>query len=278
MTTARNLVFKKTIANASAQNACDYLAEHSGLSKGRVKDAMSKGAVWLAKKGGKRRRLRRATTALETGDRIEFYYDEALLALKPAAARCVDDRVRYSVWVKPAGLLAQGTDYGDHCALMRVAESHFRPVRPVFLVHRLDREAAGLMLIAHDRQAAAQLSALFSDSRIDKRYRIKVRGAVREKQGEIKLPLDGKSALTRYTVVDYDAAADAATLDVAIETGRLHQIRRHFAMIGHPVLGDPKYGAGNKNSEGMQLTAVGLRFRCPFSGRDMDYALNETAI
>jgi tRNA pseudouridine32 synthase/23S rRNA pseudouridine746 synthase len=275
MTTQQRFSFKTTIDAAAPQNGCAFLAGQSGLSKSKVKDAMAKGAVWLSKKGGKRRRLRRATAALGPGDILEFYYDEGLLSIKPPAAPCLDDQKRYSVWFKPAGLMAQGTDYGDHCSLLRQVEIHFHPHRPVFLVHRLDREAAGVMLIAHDSQAAARLSALFRDNRINKRYRVRVRGDIEEKTGEIHLPLDGKEALTRYSVVGYDAAADAATLDVSIETGRLHQIRRHFAMIGHAVLGDPRYGTGNKNSEGMRLAAVGLRFRCPFSGRDMDYSVHE---
>ena len=275
MTNARRFSLKKTIDVAESRNACDYLAEHTGLSKARVKDAMAKGAAWLAKKGGKRRRLRRATTSLAAGDGVEFYYDQAMLAIVPPPVRCVEDRGRYSVWFKPAGLLAQGTDYGDHCSLLRQSELLCRPHRPVFLVHRLDREAAGLMVVAHDRQAAAQLSALFRDDRITKRYRVRVRGEPGQRQGEIDLPLDGKRALTRYSVVNYDLATDTATLDVVIATGRIHQIRRHLAMIDHPVLGDPKYGSGNKHSKGLQLAAVGLRFRCPFSGRDMDYSLHE---
>jgi tRNA pseudouridine32 synthase/23S rRNA pseudouridine746 synthase len=105
---------------------------------------------------------------------------------------------------------------------------------------------------------------------------VRVRGKIEEKKGEITLPLDGKRALTRYVVTDYDAATDVATLDVTIETGRLHQIRRHLALIAHPVMGDPKYGAGNKNNgEGMQLAAVGLSFRSPFDGREMNYSIHD---
>lgn len=276
MTAQQRFSFKKTVDAATPQTCCDYLAEHAGLSKGKVKDAMAKGAVWLGRPGGKRRRLRRATAALQPGDVLEFYYDEALLRSAPPTARCVDDQRRYSVWFKPAGLMAQGTEYGDHCALLRQVEGHFHRRRPVFLVHRLDREAAGLMLIAHDGEAAARLSALFRDKHIAKHYRVRVRGEVKQSRGEIDLPLDGKPALTRYTLADYDSAADVTTLEVSIATGRLHQIRRHFAMIGHGVMGDPQYGTGNKNRDGMQLAAVGLRFRCPFTGREMAYASHDT--
>ncbi|HLT22061.1 MAG TPA: hypothetical protein VKZ84_01395, partial [Bacteriovoracaceae bacterium] len=53
-------------------------------------------------------------------------------------------------------------------------------------------------------------------------------------------------------------------VEVEIKTGRLHQIRKHFEMIGHPVLGDPKYGKGNKNKDGLKLQAYALEFRDPF--------------
>lgn len=272
MTSQQRFSFKQTIAAETPHSCCDYLAAHTALSKSKLKDAMLKGAVWISRRGGKRRRLRRASAALQAGDVLELYYDADLLRSVPPAAQCVDDQRRYSVWFKPAGLMAQGTEYGDHCALLRQVENHFQPRRPVFLVHRLDREAAGLMLVAHDGQAAARLSALFRDNLIAKRYRVRVRGAVQQREGEIDLPLDGKAALSRYGLLEYDAGSDVSTLEVSIATGRLHQIRRHFAMIGHGVMGDPRYGSDNKNRDGLQLTAVGLRFRCPFSGRDMDYS------
>jgi tRNA pseudouridine32 synthase / 23S rRNA pseudouridine746 synthase len=276
MIDTRPIFFKRTLEAVTPHTICHYLADSTGLSKGRIKDAMIKGAVWISNKGGKRRRLRRATAIPRVGDTLELYFDPALLAIRPMEARCVDDRRRYSVWFKPAGMMAQGTDYGDHSALLRQVEIHFRPQRQVFLVHRLDREAEGLMLVAHDRQAAARLSALFRDNGISKHYRVQVRGAMGETRGVIDLPLDGKRALTRYTVADYHAASDVTTLDVMIETGRFHQIRRHLALCGHPAIGDPKYGAGNKNNEGLRLAAVGLRFRCPFGGETLRYAVHES--
>jgi len=78
----------------------DFLAQHADLSKGRIKNAMNKGAVWLKKTKGKQVRIRRATTSLKTGDSLSLYYDEKLLALKPPTAECISDQKRYSVWVQ----------------------------------------------------------------------------------------------------------------------------------------------------------------------------------
>ncbi len=267
-------LLKTAIPSSFTGTACDFLAAQSGISRSRIKDAMNKGAVWIRRRRrGRLGRLRRSTAPVFAGDHIEFYYDEGLLAAKPPEARCISDQVRYSVWHKPAGLMAQGTMFGDHCSLLRQAELFFKASRQVFLVHRLDRETAGIMLIAHDGDAAARLSALFREKEITKQYRAVVRGDLRAKgaKGVIGLPLDGKPAVTEFEIGAYDAERDTTRVNVITRTGRLHQIRRHFDMIGFPVMGDPKYGRGNKNAEGMKLSALSLRFRCPFTGREVEY-------
>ncbi len=264
---------KKDVDSNKTTTAADFLTAESGLSKRKVKDAMIKGAVWLKKKKGGMNRLRRATAVLNKGDHIELHYDEKILSITPPSADCLSDRENYSVWHKPPGMTAQGTLYGDHCSLMRHAELFFISQRKVFLIHRLDREASGIMLIAHDKSAAAGLSKLFQKNLITKRYRAEILGDLHDLRGTIKFPLDGKSAITEYQVLSFDPERNTSTVDIVIRTGRLHQIRRHFEMIGHPVMGDPKYGKGNKNSEGMKLTAISLKFRCPVSGKEMEFSL-----
>jgi tRNA pseudouridine32 synthase/23S rRNA pseudouridine746 synthase len=254
--------------------ACDFLASKTGISKMKVKDAMNKGAVWIKKKG-RLARLRKATTLLQPGAHIELHYDSNLLSLVPPKPKLISDQMNYSVWLKPSGLMAQGTMFGDHCSLLRQAELFFQMKRPVFLVHRLDREADGIMLIAHTKEAAARLSELFQKKEIVKEYRIEVLGSLGEpgRKGTIDLPLDGKTAVTDYETIHYDARKNTTTASAFIKTGRLHQIRRHFDMIGHPVMGDPKYGKANKNKEGMKLTAVSLKFLCPFSHREVEFRM-----
>lgn len=232
---------------------------------------MAKGAVTLTR-GGRAKRLRRATFALQPGDTLSLWYNPDVLALVPPEPRLLADEKQYSVWVKPAGLLAQGTQDGDHCALLRIAEVNLQ--REAFLVHRLDREAAGLMLIAHTGKAAAALSALFAAqdaaARIRKLYRVEVKGAAPE-HGEIAEPLDGKPALTRFSRVSYDAARNTSVLEVELVTGRKHQIRRHCAHSGFPVLGDPAYGEDNRDARGLQLFATALEFTCPLTQRRRAY-------
>jgi len=260
---------KKTVGPDDPKTVIEFLDGHSGISKVRIKDAMNKGAVWLKRTHGKQYRIRRATTILKPGDHLSFYYDEKLLALKPIAAECINDQKRYSVWFKPAGLMTQGTRYGDHCSLLRGVELFFKNKRKVFLIHRLDREAAGIVLVAHDKGAAGKLSRLFQNRSIVKHYRAQVLGNMAEKkpEGTIRIPLDGKPAITEYKTINYDPSSNTTLVDVIIQTGRKHQIRRHFEMIGFPVMGDPRYGEGNKNTAGMNLTATALEFECPFNGK-----------
>jgi tRNA pseudouridine32 synthase / 23S rRNA pseudouridine746 synthase len=259
------------------ETAVDALARVSALPKGRIKDALAKGAVTLTR-GGKTKRLRRATFALQRGDTLSLHYNPDVLALTPPEPTLVADEKQYSVWVKPAGLLAQGTHEGDHCALLRIAELQLK--RDAFLVHRLDREAVGLMLIAHTPKAAAAFSALFaaSDSagRIRKTYRVEVKGTTPE-SGEIATPLDGKPALTRFTRLATDAARNSSALEVELVTGRKHQIRRHCAESGFPVLGDPQYGENNKDARGLQLFAVALEFTCPLTRHQRSYRYTPVA-
>ncbi|UXI66546.1 RNA pseudouridine synthase [Tahibacter amnicola] len=228
---------------------------------------MAKGAVWL-RRGSKEKRLRRATAPLMRGDVLSLHYDEKVLAAVAADPTLLADERQYSVWIKPAGVLAQGTRTGDHCALLRLVEAKLG--RETFLVHRLDREAAGLMLIAHNAKAAAALSDLFARRQLEKTYRVDVRGRLPE-TGQFDAPLDGKPSRTTYHCTHYDADSDCSTALVQIESGRKHQIRRHFADAGFPVLGDPRYGQFNSDSRGLRLAAIELRFRCPLSGRERHY-------
>lgn len=257
------------------QIAIDFLVDNIELSKSKLKDMMNKGAVWHVDEKGKRRRIRRAMSDLKVGDRLEIFYDDTLLSIKPPLPRLVADLTHYSVWDKPAGLLSQGTDWGDHCSLPRMVELYFKPKREVFLVHRLDREASGLMMVAHSRKAAASLSELFaSGDRITKHYRVEVLGDTPE-EGVINTPIEGQAARTRYKKLKYDPHPDRSTLDVWIESGRKHQIRRHMESIGHPVIGDPRYGKGNKSNEGMKLRAVEMRFECPITQQEQHFSVLE---
>ncbi len=277
------LVVQKTITTKDPSTVCEVLSILSGLSKLRIKRAMTRGAAWLKHAGRKMQRIRRATAPVRPGDVIALYYDESILARQPPQSRCIKDFKQYSIWYKPAGLMTQGTRFGDHCALSRQVEQHYQSQhrgRQVLLVHRIDREAAGLVLVSHNRIAAARFSKMFRKRQIEKHYRIKVRGDLCSvgAEGTIDLALNNRPAQTLYRPLSYDPSTDQSLVRVQIITGRRHQIRRHFEMIGHPVMGDPLYGSNNKNETGLELTAISLTFECPFGNGQINTRIDPDVI
>ncbi len=253
--------------------ACDTLALATGLPKARIKDCMTKGGVWWSRPGRATARLRRATTLVNPGERLEIDYDPHLLALVPAQPELIAKTKHYSVWNKPSGVLAQGTRFADHCCLPRLAQALLGARSEPHPVHRLDREASGLMLLAHDGPAAAKLGELFRLGMIEKEYTVIVRGIPDSAELLSEQRLDGKDCRSRFTVLDTDQATNTALLAARIETGRRHQIRRHLAGLGFPVMGDPRHGKNNACALGLQLLARTLALTCPFTRAKKSWSL-----
>jgi tRNA pseudouridine32 synthase/23S rRNA pseudouridine746 synthase len=259
---------------SSQDNAVDLLHQATGLSKQRIKSAMTRGAVWLTR-GKKTQRLRRAKRTLAEDDEVHLYYDEKILAEAPTEPALLADIGGYSVWRKPYGLRSQGSKWGDHCTVARWAEQHLQPERPAFTVHRLDRAASGLLLVAHSKSMAAELSRLFGEREIEKRYRAVVVGDLSQGPAFIQVeePIDEKEAISEVSFRQLSADGERSLVDVRIETGRKHQIRRHLAALGHPVCGDRLYGEAAEGSMDLQLTAYLLAFHCPVNDERVEYRL-----
>jgi len=261
------------VVKTAGIKAVDLLVEASGLSRGQVKKAMKNGAAWLERRGHVQR-LRRADRRLLSGDELHLYYNAHIQQQMPPPAQLIADEGDYSVWFKPSGMYSQGSKWGDHCTVGRWAEQHLRPQRNAFVVHRLDRAASGLMLLAHSKKAAAALSALFRQRALNKQYRVKVWGAFPGGNVRIEAPLDGKPAVSRVSRLNYDPGRNQSLLQVDIDTGRKHQIRRHLVDAGFPVVGDRLYGRGDEEQD-LRLQAVCLAFDCPLSGERRKYRLPE---
>ncbi|OZG74089.1 hypothetical protein BTA51_08465 [Hahella sp. CCB-MM4] len=255
-------------------SAVDLIAAETGLSKQKVKDTMQKGAVWLKRGSKPRKRLRRAKTDLQINDQLDIYYDPHLLAISPGKASLVEDFGDYSVWYKPPGMLSQGTQWGDHCALLRVVEQAFAG-RKVFLLHRLDKEACGLIIVGHSPKAAARMGELLQSRAISKHYRALLSHAPESAEGTLTARIDGQDAETRYRVLGSGAESASVKVDIDLITGRKHQIRRHFSGIGCALVGDREYG-GPSSPDGLCLAAVRLAFQCPLKNRQRDITLPES--
>ncbi len=248
-------------------SAIDCLEQVLKLGRQQIKRVMQNGAVWLESAQGIDR-LRRAKKALKKGETMHVYFDEQVQGARPPAASLVADEGEYSIWDKPAGMYSQGTKWGDHCTIYRWVEQHLVPQRPAFVVHRLDRAASGLMILAHKKSVAAKFSAMFERHEIYKKYRAEVEGIFDpgELPLEISQSLDGRAALSRIVAIQSKVDNNTTMVWLEIESGRKHQIRRHLSGLGYPIVGDRLYGSRVCDRD-LQLRSVELSFICPLSGR-----------
>lgn len=265
---------KKSVREGDPLVLIDFLEKYTGLSKSTLKKVLNNGGVWLRKFNNQKRvRVRRATTEINSESHVEFFYDPKVINAPVTEAREIYHQKNFGVWYKPQGLLSQGTEYGDHCSILRQVEKKYPKV---FLVHRLDREAHGLMVFAYDHKIAAELQIQWEKNFVKKYYKVEVLGNIQKrypKGGEVTSKLDGKPAHTTFEILEQKE--NSAVLRVQIHTGRLHQIRRHMEEIGFPVMGDPKYGRGNKNDAGLKLLAYELSFNDPHTRKEMTFKLGD---
>ncbi|MBP6036148.1 MAG: RluA family pseudouridine synthase [Azonexus sp.] len=186
-----------------------------------------------------------------------------------------------AIAVKPSGLLSapgRGADKAD-CLIARLHRLH----PELLLVHRLDMDTSGLLILARHPQAQRELSRLFRERQVHKRYEAVVSGRVAADQGEIDLPLicdwprrprqkvdiaTGKPSQTRFRVLRRYAAPPTTRLELEPVTGRSHQLRVHCLALGHPIVGDPLYGTAAAR---LLLHASRLAFPHPCSGGALDF-------
>ena len=159
------------------------------------------------------------------------------------------------------------------------------PARPG-IVHRLDRDTSGLMLVARSDQAHRRLAAMIKAREVSREYRVLVEGRLRSRSGTIDAPLGrdyraperravrgrgAREARTHFEVLELLQADTYAS--ARLETGRTHQIRAHFAAIGHPVAGDPRYGHRGRHGLDRQfLHACRLAFHHPRTSDAMTFS------
>lgn len=168
---------------------------------------------------------------------------------------------------KPAGLAVQGGSGVKESvdALFKAAAGEGEAWK---LVHRLDKDTSGLLLAAKTAKAARELTAAFRTRRIAKTYWALVKGVPEMVRGQIDLPLaqgggkmektvvdveNGQRARTRYEILE-KLGDEMAWLALYPETGRKHQLRAHLAAIGHPIIGDGKYGGAEAHVSGIAGT------------------------
>ena len=153
------------------------------------------------------------------------------------------------------------------------------------IVHRLDKDTSGLMIVARDAEAHRRLAAQIKRREVARTYLALIEGRPRSRSGTIDAPLGRDHRAPEKRAVRGRGARDARThfevvetlsadtlVEARLETGRTHQIRAHFAAIGHPVAGDPRYGhAGRHGLERQFLHSARLGFAHPFTGLALEF-------
>lgn len=208
----------------------------------------------------------------------------------PLEIRYEDERVL--VVSKPAGLVTHPARGHEGGTLVNALLGRGRPLsglgstRPG-IVHRLDKDTSGLLLVAKDDAAAAALVDALRARDVKRRYLALVRGMPSAPTGTIDAPIarhplrrrlmavvpGGRSSVTHYRTLG--TGDKVALLEIDLETGRTHQIRVHLAHLGHPVMGDRTYGGATEKAAALGLTrpflhAVGLVFPHPDDGRSIE--------
>jgi len=242
---------------------------------------------------------------LVNGGRVKASYiaspdDKVVIKMLPAEASDIEpediplDIIYEDEWLivvnKPAGMVvhpAAGNRKGTlvaallhHCGKLPQTDNELRPG----IVHRLDKDTSGVMVVAKRARALRSLAKQFQKRAVKKSYTALVKGRLQMDNGVIEAPLarhvvdrkkidinyaEGKGARTIYHVVRRFKNATLVRLD--LETGRTHQIRVHMKHLGHPVLGDAKYGGENSGIDRQALHAEMLGFTHPDTGRYVEF-------
>lgn len=264
------------------------LSEATGLSRSRVASLMEDG---LCVSGGKE--IRKAGTRLPEGQEVILTVPapkEAVPQAEDIPLEILYEDSDLAVVIKPRGMVVHpaaghpdGTLVNALLANLDSLGGIGGELRPG-IVHRLDKETSGLMLVAKNDETQEALSRMLKDREIEKHYRALAEGKFKEPEGEIDAPIDrskkdrkkmavdpdGRPALTRWKVL---AEGHGCTLlDVHILTGRTHQIRVHLKSIGHPVCGDEVYGSGRGvKVPCLMLHAYSLEFLHPRTHQKMSF-------
>lgn len=233
------------------------IAEHTPLARNRARTLVERGGVHVDG-----RRARFASEAITQGSVVEVR-GVADTSKAPELPEVYRDR--YLVIVdKPSGLPTQAGREGGQTHVHGILAARDRYVG---LHHRLDTPASGLVLMTVDTRANAGIAQAFQEGTVERSYLAVVLGDPGP-SGRWSEPLDGQEAGTRW--LRLAEGGGMAVLQCELETGRTHQIRRHAAMAGHPIIGDRRHGgAAGRAWPRLALHAWRLRLPHPQSGEPL---------
>ena len=260
------------------------LAAHPNQGRNAVKAMLARGQVSV---GGV------AFTAynhpLRPGDTIEIRKGKPAEAVRFAGLAILHEDADLIVVRKEAGLLSVGTDDEKELTAYRQLSDYVKRTDPrqrIYVLHRLDRDTSGVMMFARSEQVQKRMQASWQEVVTERVYIALVEGRVRQPEGTVeswlkenaamKMYASGKSGDGQHAVTHYKllrAGGSYSLLELRLETGRKNQIRVHMQDIGHPIVGDKKYGAKTKPIGRLGLHAGVLAFKHPATGEQMRFTV-----
>lgn len=268
-----------------------FLAERTGLTRSRVQELIAAGK---ARAGGE---IREKHYRVRCGEEVSLEIPPP----EPAEPRPQDLDIRLlyedhhlAVVSKPAGMVVHPAAGHREGTLVNAALFSLRGLSGVGgverpgIVHRLDRDTSGLLVLAKDDHAHLHLQEMVKERRLKRIYLALVHGVPASPLGTVEAPVGrdpqdckrmavtsrGRPAVTHFRVTE--DFGEASLLEVELVTGRTHQIRVHMSYIGHPVVGDETYGRKGRLERELGLSrqflhAYRLRFPHPFTGEELEF-------
>lgn len=224
---------------------------------------------------------------LNKGDKVEILYTK-VRGQKMKGIKVVYEDDDIIVVDKESGILSMATDKEREKTAYEMVKRYLKDKNPqnkVFIVHRLDRDTSGVMIFAKNEEMQQKLQSDWSNLVTERKYIAIVEGRVEKMEDTIESYLrensvfitissktdefGGKLAVSHYKVIDKSPAF--SMLEVKIDTGRKNQIRAHMKDLGHPIVGDSKYGAKKNPLGRLGLHAKTINFVHPKSGKTLEF-------
>lgn len=225
--------------------------------------------------------------ALSEGDKVAVNFDKSFKVFSHPRIKLVYEDEDIVVINKGYGVLSMGTDNikdGTAYNIVRDYVKYSNPKAKIFIVHRLDRDTSGLMVLAKSIEAKENMQHNWNNMVINRKYVAVVEGVVEKPEGIIRSylaensqyevystqnPDDGQLAVTRYKTLKVKNGY--SLLEIELDTGRKNQIRVHMKDMDHPIVGDRKYGAKSSPINRLALHAQTLRFVHPITRKEMNF-------
>ena len=267
---------------SEAATLLPFLFTHiTDRSRSAVKSLLRHGQIWV---NG------RVTThfdmPLRPGDTVLVSHERGRPAFNSPYLRIVWEDDSLIVIDKRDGLLSVSDSVAQERTAWAILSAYVREQDPrnrLFVLHRLDRGTSGLMMFARNKGVQEKMRNEWANIVTRRAYVAVVEGVPEPPEDTLRHflaensrmkvyctdPMHGKEAVTHYRVLK--AAADSALVEFTLETGRKNQIRAQMEAFGHPIVGDPKYGAQTDPCERLMLHACRLWFIHPITGREMRF-------